>query len=542
VLPTPIRRSGGKILRKRLGEIHQPLKIVQNIKSFIYFYSKKEGGKLNRNLEEGLTPYEVTPEGMLKPFKKTPMEVVDLLRREGVRFIDLHFTDLPGRLQHTTINSRDLTVEAFEEGLPKLDGSSIRGFVEIHESDMVLKPDPSTLAVIPWMPPQVKTARLICDVYLSYAEGRFTRDPRAVAQRAEEVLRREGYSLSYWGPEPEFFVFDKVCWDVLTPFKGQSYSIESREAAWSSQLGVGYPLRFKEGYFPAPPHDTLMEFRSECVLALENHFHVPCSVHHHEVATAGQCEINIVHDTLTNAADSVMTLKYVIKNIARRHGMTATFMPKPIFGDNASGMHVHVSLWRNGKNLFYDPDDAYAELSQLGRYFVGGLIEHGQSLAAIVAPTTNSYKRLTPGHEAPVYLVWSRRNRSASIRIPVYHKGAAAAKRIEYRPPDPSCNPYLCFAAILAAGLDGVRKKIDPGDPLDEDVYKLTPERRRQLGLKELPGSLKEAVEHLQSDHEYLEPIFSRDVIDKIVENGLKDYVEVVMRPHPYEFHLYFDI
>jgi len=490
-------------------------------------------------------PYVVTERGC-EPFKMTPEQVIEEVKRLNVRFIDLQFTDLPGRLQHTTITARELKLDSFELGIPKLDGSSIKGFAEIHKSDMVLMPDPSTFALIPWMPDQHRTARLICDVYWGFGEGRLSRDPRYIAQRAEQVLKDElGEDvISYWGPEPEFFIFDKVYLDVTTPFKGQSYQIESREAAWAN-MGSYYPIRFKEGYYPAPPHDTLAELRSECVRILEDYFHVPCLVHHHEVATAGQGEISVKHDLLTNAADALVTLKFVVKNVARMMGMIATFMPKPIFGDNASGMHVNVSVWRGGQNLFYDPEDPYSELSQLGRYFGGGLLDHAKSLAAIVAPTTNSYKRLVPGYEAPVYIAWSRRNRSACLRVPVYHKGpkaAAATKRLEFRPPDSSCNPYLCFAAILAAGLDGIKKKKDMGDPVDENIYLLTPEKRRELGIEELPGSLKEAVECLESDHEYLKPIFSQDAIDKIIENAKKEYTEVSIRPHPYEFYLYFDI
>lgn len=468
---------------------------------------------------------------------------MELVKKENVEFIDMQFTDLPGRLQHTTMPAYMLDEDVFKEGLPKLDGSSIRGYTEIHESDMILRPDPSTYAVIPWIQENMKTARMICDVYWGFGFGRLSRDPRAIAQKAEEVIRAQGYDVSYWGPELEFFVFDKVVWDVMMPYQGQSYQIESREAAWNAP-GVNYPIRFKEGYFPAPPQDTLMEYRNECAQVLAENFGIICDAHHHEVATAGQGEIDMYRDKLTNMADNVMAYKHVIKNLAHKRGMVATFMPKPLFMDNASGMHTHVSLWKDNVNLFYDPDDSHAELSQLGRYFGGGLMDHSRSLAAIVAPTTNSYRRLVPGFEAPVYVAWSRRNRSANVRVPVYQKGPGAAdkKRIEFRPPDTSCNPYLCFSAMLAAGLDGIKRKIDIGDPVDEDIYKLTPERRRALGIKELPGSLKEAIECLESDNEYLKPIFPQDAIERIIENGLREYTEVTIRPHPHEFYLYFDI
>lgn len=478
--------------------------------------------------------------------------VLKRVKEEKVRFIDLQFTDLPGRLQHITLSASKLDADAIVNGVPKLDGSSIRGFTEISESDMLLRPDPSTFAIIPWSGQDNKTARMICDVYMGFGGSRFSRDPRYVATKAEEYAKEQGFPLSYWGPEVEFFVFNKVSWDVLSPYRGQSYSIESPEAAWSS--GSGYPIGFKEGYYPAPPQDTLMEYRCTVTRLLEDYFGANCEAHHHEVATAGQCEIDMRRDTLVKMADNVMTLKYVAKNVARSHGMVATMMPKPIFGDNASGMHTHVSLWsvadpaeaitEEAVNLFYDPDDEYAELSQLGRYFIGGLLEHSRALAAIVAPTTNSYKRLVPGYEAPVFIAWSRGNRSANVRVPVYERGFenAAKKRVEFRIPDPSCNPYLCFAAIMSAGLDGIRRKIDPGDPVNENVYELTPERRKQLGIGELPGSLKEAIEALKSDSEFLKPIFTQDLIEKVVENGMREHIELSARPHPYEFYLYFDI
>ncbi|MEM4699764.1 MAG: type I glutamate--ammonia ligase [Candidatus Nezhaarchaeales archaeon] len=487
-------------------------------------------------------PYKVV-DGRYEPLRLTPDEVLGMLRELKVRFVDLQFTDVRGRLQHTTITSHSLDKGDFERGVPKLDGSSIRGFAEVQASDMVLVPDPSTFSIIPWSSPECRTARLICDVYLGFGEGRLTRDPRYAAQRAERLLTDElgQGSVSYWGPEPEFFIFDRVEWDALSP-RAQSYRIESREAAWSPG-GQHYPIRFKEGYLPAPPHDTLAELRSECVRILEEYFHIPCTVHHHEVATAGQGEINFRFDTLTSAADSTVTLKYVVKNVARAHGVVATFMPKPLFGDNGSGMHVNVSVWRDGRNLFYDPDDPYAELSQLGRYFVGGLLEHAEALSAIVAPTTNSYRRLVPGYEAPVYITWGRGNRSACVRVPAYHRGLESEpeKRVEFRPPDPSCNPYLCFAAMLAAGLDGIKKKRDAGEPVDENVYRLTPGQRRELGIRELPSSLEEAVECLESDREFLKPVFSQDLIDSVIENALRECREVGSRPHPYEFYLYFD-
>lgn len=484
--------------------------------------------------------------GKLKPRRYSRADVLSKLLEEKVKFVDLQFTDIPGRLQHVTVPTETLDDDAFTDGVPKLDGSSIRGFTDIYESDMVLVPDPVTYGTLPWTADPIRTGRMICDVSRGFGMGRFSRDPRYIAQRAEEEARKQGFDTTYWGPEIEFFVFDKVTWDVSAPYSGQGYHVESREAAWNNgtEKANASPIRFKEGYFPASPQDTLQDFRSECVSILGNNFGIINDAHHHEVATGGQCEIDMRYDTLTYMADSAMTYKYVIKNIAAKHGMVATMMPKPIFLDNASGMHVHVSLWQNGKNMMFDENDSYAELSQLGRYFGGGLVNHARALAAITNPTTNSYRRLVPGFEAPVYIAWSRQNRSANIRIPVNMKGAkySSRKRLEYRTPDPSSNPYFVEAAMLAAGLDGIKKKSDIGNPVDENIYKLTPERRRALGIKELPKSLNEALDALESDCEFLLPIFPKDVVEAIAENGRNEYAEISRRPHPYEYYLYFDI
>ena len=482
----------------------------------------------------------------IKPRKYTKTDVFSQMNEDKVKFVDLQFTDVPGRLQHVTVPMESLDDDAFEDGVPKLDGSSIRGFTDIYESDMLLIPDPVTYGTLPWTPENIRAGRMICDVSKGFGMGRFSKDPRFIAQRAEEEAKKMGFDTTYWGPEIEFFVFDKVSWDVSTPFSGQGYHIESKEAAWNNGAtsGGGAPIRFKEGYFPATPQDSLQDFRSECVMILGNNFGIVNDAHHHEVATAGQCEIDMRYDTLTYMADSAMTYKYVIKNVAAKHGMVATMMPKPIFLDNASGMHVHASLWQNGKNMMFDENDQYAELSQIGRYFGGGLVNHARALAAITNPSTNSYRRLVPGFEAPVYIAWSRQNRSPNIRIPVNMKGAKSAsrKRLEYRTPDPSSNPYLVMSAMLAAGLDGIKKKSDIGSPVDENIYKLTPERRKTLGIKELPKSLNEALDELESDNEFLMPIFSKDIIEALIENGRNEYAEVSRRPHPYEYYLYFDI
>ncbi len=486
-------------------------------------------------------------DGKLRLRKFTGPDVVQKLKDEKVAFLDLQFADVPGRMQHVTIPSASLEEESFKDGVPKLDGSSIRGFTDIQESDMLLTPDPTTYGLVPWSPDHLKTARMICDVSWGFGRGRFERDPRFIAQRAEQEAKNQGYDSVFLGPELEFFVFDRVSWDVATPFAGESYRIESREAAWNpgtSAMSLSPPIRFKEGYFPAAPQDSLQDYRGECVKVLTDNFGIVCDAHHHEVATAGQCEIDMRYDSLTNMGDAALTYKYVVKNVAAKYGMVATLMPKPIFLDNASGMHVHLSLWKEGKNLMYDEKDEYAELSQLGRYFGGGLLSHARALAAITNPTTNSYRRLVPGFEAPVYIAWSIRNRSANLRVPVYMKGArhSARKRIEYRTPDTSANPYLCFAALLSAGLDGVKKSMDIGNPVDEDIYKLSAERRRELGVQELPGSLKEAIDCLRSDHGFLKSVFTQEMIEAVMDNGMKEYGEVSRRPHPYEFYLYFDI
>jgi glutamine synthetase len=349
-------------------------------------------------------------------------------------------------------------------------------------------------------------------------------------------------SFSTWGPEVEFFVFDKVHWDVLTPYKGQSYSIESKEAPWSND-GDGYPMGLQEGYYPTTPSDTLTPYRNECVNILSKNFGILCDNHHHEVATAGQCEIDIMYDHMTNSADAAQSYKYVIKNVAQKYGKVATCMPKPIAMDAGSGMHVNVSLWKDKENAFFDPDDEI-ELSQIGRYFCGGIINHAKALSAICNPTTNSYHRLVPGYEAPAYIAWSAGNRSAIVRVPKHLKGKeyAKLKRLEFRAPDPSSNPYLVFAAVTAAGMDGIKKKMDPGDQVRDDIFKMTKSDRAKRGIGTLPRNLSEALDELESDRKFLSPIFTNDVIDKIIELERRDQREIAIRPHPHEFYLYFDV
>lgn len=469
---------------------------------------------------------------------------LDKIKLDNVMWLEFQFVDILGSLQHINIPTYSIGETDFLDGFGKLDGSSIKGFKEIHESDMIMRPDLRTFSILPWYSDNQKTARVIVDVFEGFTKDRFTRDSRFIAQKAEEEARKHGFDKTYWGPELEFFVFDSV---QLLPnplaardsWSGSGYKITSFEAPWHNNGGKGYPIAFKSGYYPASPQDTLTEFRNEVCRILAENFGILLDAHHHEVATAGQCEINMKYDELVNMADKVMTYKYVIKMLANKWGKIATFMPKPVFGDNASGMHTHQSLWKDGKNLFFDPNDAYAELSQLARYYIGGLLEHSQALCAITNPTTNSYRRLVPGYEAPVFIAWSVRNRSANVRIPMYHKGLEHAKRLEFRTPDPSCNPYIAFAAMLMAGLDGIKKKIDPGSPVDEDIYKLTPERRKHLGVKELPGSLKEAIECLLSDRDFLKPVFTDDFIEKYVELKEDEHLQVSLRPTPWEFFTY---
>ncbi len=468
-------------------------------------------------------------------------EVREFIEKNGVKFVDFKFNDLPGLWQHFSMPVSAFDERAVVEGVG-FDGSSIRGFQKINESDMILKPDLSTAVLDPVC--EIPTLSIVCDIYDPTTQSPYTRDPRYVAKKAEQYLKDTGIAdVSYWGPEMEFFIFDDVRFDQKENFG--FYYVDSVEGEWNSgkeeMPNLGYKPRFKEGYFPVPPHDSLQDIRSEMVETLEK-CGIPVEVHHHEVASGGQGEIDMVFDSLARMGYKCMMYKYIVKNIARKHGKTATFMPKPLFGDNGSGMHIHISLWKGDKNLFYDPK-GYAEISELGLYFIGGLLKHIDSLLAFCAPTTNSYKRLVPGYEAPVHLAYSKRNRSAAIRIPVYHTGPRS-KRIEFRPPDPSANPYLCFSAILMAGLDGIRNRIHPGDPIDKDIYhELTPEERARV--KQVPGSLAEALEALEKDHQYLleGDVFTRDVIEVWLEYKWKNEVEQInIRPHPYEFYLYFDV
>jgi glutamine synthetase len=465
----------------------------------------------------------------------TPKEVIAYARKLGLKIVDFKFADLPGTWQHFSATIEELTEDVFAEGIG-FDGSSIRGFQAIHESDMLLMPDPATAILDPVC--SVPTLSVVCDVVDPLTKQPYSRDPRYIAHKAEEYLKKTGIAdASYWGPEAEFFIFDSVSFEQ-TQYSAH-YAIDSDEGIWNSgRTGLGHRPRWKEGYFPVAPADTLQDLRSEIVLKLAE-AGVPVEVHHHEVATAGQCEIDMRFSTLVTMADHLLMYKYVIKNLARAHGKTATFMPKPLWGDNGSGMHVHQSLWKDGQTLMADPS-GYAGLSQTAKYYIGGLLKHAPALLALVAPTVNSYHRLVPGFEAPVNLAYSRRNRSAAVRIPMYSENPKA-KRIEFRCPDPSCNPYLAFAAMLMAGLDGIKNKIDPGEPADYDIFESNGHGRQ---IKQVPGSLPEALAALDADHKFLLEggVFTEDVLTTWVEmKRTKEIDPIRLRPHPYEFYLYYD-
>jgi glutamine synthetase len=473
----------------------------------------------------------------------TPKDVIKLAQEKGAKIVDLRFIDVPGLWQHFSIPVAELGEELFEEGIG-FDGSSIRGFQTIDESDMLLFPDPATAVMDPYT--AVPTLVLICNVRDPITGDSYSRDPRYVAQKAEAYVKKIGLADTiYIGPELEFFFLDQVRFDQSYNFG--YYYIDSDAGFWNSgkegtpdRPNLGYKPRYKQGYFPVPPMDKFQDIRSDMVLALES-IGVKIEVHHHEVATGGQTEVDMRFNTLTKMADSVLWYKYCAKNTAQKHGKTATFMPKPLFQDNGSGMHTHQSLWKEGKNLFYEKG-GYADLSQACLYYIGGILKHAPALCALIAPTTNSYRRLVPGYEAPINLAYSKRNRSAAIRIPMYSK-AEKAKRIEFRTPDPTCNPYLSFSACVMAGLDGIANKIDPGKPLEKDLYELPPEEAAEI--KQLPGSLEEVLDALEVDHAFLlkGDVFTPDLITTWIDYKRKNEVDAIrLRPHPWEFALYFDI
>jgi glutamine synthetase len=470
----------------------------------------------------------------------TPDDVLSRISNEGIEYVDLRFCDLPGLMQHFTVPARELTAEVFTDGLG-FDGSSIRGFQEIQESDMILVPDADTATIDPFR--QHPTVNINCFVQDPVTGENYSRDPRYVARKAEEYLKGTGIAdTAYFGPEAEFYIFDDIRYD--TNQQSSYYFIDAIEGQWNSGKdegpNLGYKPRYKEGYFPVPPMDHYQDLRSEMVTELER-AGVQIEVQHHEVGTAGQAEIDMRFDTLLRTADNLMLYKYIIKNVAWKYNKTVTFMPKPVFMDNGSGMHVHQSLWNGDEPLFFD-EQGYAQLSDIGRWYIGGLLTHAPALLGFVAPTTNSYRRLVPGYEAPINLVYSQRNRSACCRIPVYSR-SPKAKRVEFRVPDPSCNPYLAFSACLMAGLDGVRNKIEPPDPVDKDIYELP--RAELESLPTVPASLEEALTALQADQEFLLEggVFTPDLIETHIDFKMEREVsQVRLRPHPYEFNMYYDI
>jgi glutamine synthetase len=468
----------------------------------------------------------------------TPKEVLKLIDEQGVKFVDLRFVDFFGLWQHCSYPVSMFDEDTFEDGLG-FDGSSIRGWQAINNSDMLIIPDPTTAKLDPFT--EIPTLIMLCKIVDPITKEPYSRDPRNIAIKATKYLKGTGIADTIFiGPEPEFFIFDDVRY-ACTPNES-FYSFDSIEGVWNTGRdeapNLGYKIRHKEGYFPVPPHDSLMDLRAEMAIALMK-LGIEVEAHHHEVATAGQVEIDIKFAPMVEQADNLMFYKYAVKNVARLHNKVVTFMPKPMFGDNGSGLHCHQSLWKDGKPLF--AGDEYAGLSELALYYIGGIIKHAKAIAAFTNPITNSYKRLVPGYEAPVNLAYSSRNRSASIRIPMY-SASPKSKRIEVRFPDPSCNPYLAFTAMLMAGLDGIENKIDPGEPMDKNLYDLDP--IELSNIPKMPGSLEEALNALEKDHEFLlkGDVFTEDVISTWIAYKRQNEVAAVnMKPHPMEFMLYFD-
>lgn len=469
---------------------------------------------------------------------KTPKEILQFVKENGIQYVDYRFVDLFGQEQHKTHPIHQLEEETFKFG-SGFDGSSVRGFRAINESDMIVVPDPTTAFIDPFF--SHPTLVMNCTIYApTDLKNPYERDSRAIAQKAEAYLKSTGLAdTSYWGPEAEFFVFDDVRY--TNSMNKVSFEVDSEEAGWNTgkdeSPNLGYKILPKKGYFPVPPNDTQQDLRSEMVALMEE-VGITIEMHHHEVATA-QAEIDMRFDTLTAMGDKLLKYKYIVKNVARRYGKVATFMPKPIFGDNGSGMHCHQSLWKDGKPLF--AGEGYAHLSEMAIYYIGGLLKHGPAIAAFTNPSTNSYKRLVPGYEAPVNLAYSGSNRSASIRIPAYSTNPKAI-RLEYRPPDATANPYLAFSAMLMAGLDGIQNKIHPGDPLTKNLYEMSDAEKKDI--KSMPGSLEEAIANLRADHDFLLKggVFTKELIDTYCDIKFNDEAKPnSMRPTPYEYQLYFD-
>ncbi len=470
--------------------------------------------------------------------QRTASEVIEFARDHKAVVVDVKFLDFPGTWQHFSVPAEALTEESFQDGFG-FDGSSIRGWRNINESDMLVIPDPATAFMDPFM--KEPTLSVVGDVFDPITRERYERDPRGVGLRAETYLKTTGIAdKSCFGPEAEFFVFDDVRFDQRENLG--YYYIDSQEGSWNTgreeNPNLAYKPRYKEGYFPVPPTDALQDLRSEMMLTLIG---LGCEIEaqHHEVATGGQSEIDIKFDTLTRMGDKLMLYKYVVRNVAHKHGKTVTFMAKPLFKDNGSGMHIHISLWKGEKPLF--AGNGYAGLSGMALNFIGGILKHAPAVCAFTNPTTNSYKRLVPGFEAPVNLAYSQRNRSAAIRIPMYSP-SPKAKRVEFRCPDPMCNPYLAFSAVLMAGLDGIENRIDPGEPLDKNIYDLPPAELSKI--TKAPASLNDALAALENDHDFLlkGDVFTEDVIQTWIQYKMeREIVPLSQRPHPYEFFLYYD-
>lgn len=469
----------------------------------------------------------------------TPSEVLNFAADKGAKMLDLRFMDLPGLWQHLTVPISELNEEVFTDGYG-FDGSSIRGWQAINASDMLIIPAAETAVIDPFM--KAPTLVMICDIVDPITRENYSRDPRNIAKKAEAFLRSTGIAdTAFFGPEAEFFIFDDIRYDSNE--YSSYYFVDSVEGQWNTGRdegpNLGYKPRYKEGYFPVPPTDSMHDIRTEMVLTMEQ-MGIHVEAQHHEVATGGQAEIDMRFDSLLSMADKLQWYKYIIKNVARRNGKTVTFMPKPLFNDNGTGMHVHQSLWKDGQPLF--AGDGYAGVSQMCLHYIGGILKHAPALCAFVAPTTNSYKRLVPGFEAPVNLAYSSRNRSAAVRIPMYSP-SPKAKRIEVRFPDPSCNAYLAFAAMMMAGLDGIENRLDPGEPLDKDIYELSPAELSKV--PSVPASLEGALNALENDHEFLTKgdVFTQDAIERWIDFKRHAEIDPVrLRPHPYEFKLYFDI
>jgi glutamine synthetase len=466
--------------------------------------------------------------------KHSPEAILQWARDNGVEAIDLRFTDIRGVVQHFTLPLAGVDVDVFEIGFG-FDGSSVRGFQSIDQSDLILMADLSTAVLDPFF--KLKTLAIFCDVFDPIERAPYGRDPRGVTRRAEEYLTKSGIAdVAYFGPEAEFFIFSNVRYEVTENMS--YYEVDSHEGFWntaSAEPKLSYLNRIKEGYFPLPPLDKTHDVRADMAKMLVASG-IEVEVHHHEVGGGGQAEIDMKYDSLLNVADKLLLYKYIVKNVANMNDLIATFMPKPLFEDNGSGMHCHQSLWKDGEPLFFG--DKYASLSDMALHYIGGILKHAPAVLAFAAPTTNSYRRLVPGYEAPVNLVYSNRNRSAAVRIPVYNN-APSAKRIEFRAPDPSCNPYYALPAMLMAGLDGIKNKIDPGDPVDRDVYEDSD------GLPTVPGSLGEALRALDEDRDFLLEggVFTNDILDAYISYKQQNEADqVAMRPHPHEFNLYLDV